>query len=90
MPGALLIFLTFSLFIFTTHFASEYLLIPGPEAEITKCLSRRGRFSGTPRKADFGILTIFGGPPDFGGSGWRGDFLPISYIYREGYLGVHQ
>ena len=43
MAGAHLIFLTFSLFICTTHFASECLLIPRPEAEITKCLSRRGR-----------------------------------------------
>ena len=44
---------------------------------------------GVPGLADFGILkiVIFGGPPDFGGSGWRGDFFPISYIYREGCLG---
>ena len=64
-------------------------MIPGPEAEITKCLSRRGRFPGSPGKLISGgsDFDVFGGPPDFGGSGWRGDFVPISYIYREGCLG---
>ena len=33
---------------------------------------------------------VFWGPPDFGGSGWRGETLPISYIYREGFWGVLQ
>ena len=48
---------------------------------------------GVPGLADFwaiGFSHFFWGPPDFGGSGWRGDFFPISYIYREGVGGVVQ
>ena len=75
-------------------FASGSLLIPGPEAEITKCLSRRGRqIRGYPDWLILGGISkidFFRGPPDFGGSGWRGDFFPISYIYREGFWGVLQ
>ena len=47
---------------------------------------------GVPGEADFGGSEnrLFWGPPDFGGSGWRGLNLPISYIYREGFWGVLQ
>ena len=58
-------------FLIYFHFASECLLPPGPEAEITKCLSRRGRFPGSPGKLISGgrIFTFLGDPPKSGGRG---------------------
>ena len=60
-----------------------------------------GRFPGLRRKslnvsadvdATPGVpgLADFGGKSKMGGVGWRGEFLPISYIYREGFWGVVQ
>ena len=55
-------------------FASGSLLIPGPEAEITKCLSRRGRFSGSPENL---ILGWMGQKVKNGGVGFWGQKVPI-------------
>ena len=72
--------------IFLSYLASGFLLIPRPEAEITKCLSRRGRFPGAPRKADFGGVEkshFFGDPPRSGGRGGGvKSFLLVIYIGR--------
>ena len=69
VTGALLIFLIFIISDFNWDFASEFLLIPRPEAEITKCLSRRGRFSGSPENLILGWMgrkVKFGGGPILG------------------------
>ena len=65
-------------------FASESLLIPGPEAESLNVSADVDATPGVPGLADFG------GRSKMGGVGWRGDSFPISYIYREGGWGVLQ
>ena len=87
MAGANVIFLDFLHRIYNWDFASGFLLIPRPEAEITKCLSRRGRFlGGLPKKLILGDSENrrFLGTPRFRGvgvEGWNSSLLVI-YIGR--------